>query len=62
MARYDHPRNWVDQFEIIRKDHTIEIWIPPVNDPEGELVAHIDSAYIPSLISSLKKFEQQEGR
>jgi hypothetical protein len=62
MATYDNPKNWVDQFEIIRKGHTIEIWIPPVNDPEGELVTILDSAYIPSLISSLKKFEQKEGR
>jgi hypothetical protein len=62
MSKFDHPNNWVNQFEIVRKDHVIEIWIPPVNHPEGELITSIDSAYIPSLISSLKRFEQQEGR
>ncbi len=62
MAKHDNPKHW-KPFDVIRKDKLIEVWIPPVAHPEGEIVIknlHID--YIPSLIAALKKFEQSEGR
>ena len=50
-------------FEVVRKNNCIQIWIPPVNDPEGELViGDLHESYIPYLISILKKFEQKEKR
>jgi hypothetical protein len=50
-------------FETIRKGDLIEIWMPPIGDPEGELIlSDLHADYVPSLIASLKKFEQQEGR
>jgi len=50
-------------FKIIRKPkNIIEIWLPPENDPEGEKIATLNADYIPSLLASLKKFEQSEGR
>lgn len=55
----EKPQNAI---KIIRAGSCIEIWLPPVNDPEGELIATLDTAYIPDLIAQLKRFEQSEGR
>jgi len=51
-----------DVIQVIRKGDCIEVWIPPVNDPEGDLIATLDTAYVPALIAQLKRFEQTEGR
>lgn len=51
-----------DAIQVIRKGHCIEVWIPPVSDPEGELLMVADASYIPALIAQLKRFEQSEGR
>lgn len=51
-----------NQFVIVRKDSLVEVWMPPVNHPEGELVCVLNADLIPSLIAELRKFEQKEGR
>lgn len=49
-------------FVTTRVDGLVQIWVPPINHPEGELVAQIDASLVPAFISALKKFEQKEGR
>jgi hypothetical protein len=49
-------------FEVVTKNKVvdgesieiIEVWLPPVNDPEGEMVLCIASSYVPALISALR--------
>lgn len=48
--------------EILRKDDCIEVWLPPINNPEGELLMIVHTSYVPDLIAELKHFEQSEGR
>lgn len=63
MMKYDNPKNWKCMFDIVRKGETIEVWLPPVDSPEGELIIScLHSDYIPSLIAALNQFEQKEGR
>lgn len=63
MTSHSNPKKWCeDTIKCVRKDQLVEIWIPPVDDPEGELIGSLHSDYIPSLVSALLKFEQKEGR
>ena len=60
--KHENPKNW-NSFEVVRKGNLIEVWIPPVDSPEGDLIiSNLHSDYIPSLIAALNKFEQKEGR
>jgi hypothetical protein len=51
-----------NNFTVVRSNDCVEVWIPPANDPEGELVCVLQSSLIPSLIAELRRFEQSEGR
>ena len=60
--KHENPKNW-NSFEVVRKGNLIEVWIPPVDSPEGDLIiSNLHSDYIPSLIAALNTFEQKEGR
>lgn len=49
-------------FEIVEKtvadnnqnNDLVEVWLPPVNHPEGELIFCISKYYIPALIATLR--------
>lgn len=61
--KHKNPKNWNRKFDIVReREQLISIWLSPANHPEGERVATLHVDYVPSLISSLKQFEQREGR
>lgn len=59
--KMQNPNNW-NAIKVVRVGNLAQVWLPPVNNPEGELIAELHVDYIPSLISSLKRFEQSEGR
>lgn len=48
-------------FETRRINNLIEVWIPPVNDFEGELVLSIHELFLPALIAVLRN-EQDSNR
>jgi hypothetical protein len=49
-------------FEVVTKNapykektnEIIEVWLPPVNHPEGEMVLCISTFYVPALIATLR--------
>jgi hypothetical protein len=49
-------------FKAVRKDSQVQVWVPPVDAPEGEFVASFNVNLIPAFIAALKEFEQKEGR
>lgn len=51
-----------NRLTIRRADDQVEVWFPPVGEPEGEVLMSCHTAYIPELIALLKNFEQTEGR
>lgn len=46
----------------VKKGHLIELWLPPVNDPEGELLVVCDASYAPHIMFALNAFMQTERR
>lgn len=34
----------------------VEIWLPPVGDPEGELICILDKYYLPSLVADINDY------
>ena len=40
----------------------IDVWIPPVNHPEGELVLSISKSYVPALIATLRNISPAKSR
>ena len=49
-------------FKAVRRGSQVEVWVPPVDNPEGEVVASFAVGLIPAFIAVLKEFEQKEGR
>lgn len=49
-------------FEIVKCKHVedcVEIWLPPVDHPEGELVVHsLHKNYLPALVADIKNYIQ----
>lgn len=55
------PRVFVSRFV----GGVLEIWLPPLDDPEGERVTAIDATLVPALIATLKQacpHEDQDRR
>ena len=44
-------------FETVRKGHLIEVWLPPVDHPEGELILRLNESYLPELIATLRNLQ-----
>lgn len=49
-------------FKVVRRGSQVEVWVPPVDNPEGEFIASFNVRLIPAFIAALKEFEQKEGR
>jgi hypothetical protein len=41
-------------FEFRILNDIVEVWLPPVDHPEGELVLSIHKDYLPALIATLR--------
>lgn len=41
-------------FETRLRNGVLEVWLPPVDHPEGEMVLAIAPSYLPALIATLK--------
>jgi len=45
-------------FETHLRPGMLEVWLPPVNHPEGELMLAISPDYVAPLIATLKNFQE----
>lgn len=41
-------------FETKARNGVLEVWMPPVDHPEGEMVLSIATSYLPALIATLR--------
>lgn len=46
-------------FVARKKGSLIEVWMPPMDDPEGELVLCLDESLLPDMIAVLKAVKDE---
>lgn len=49
-------------FEKRRKGNVLEVWLPPVDHPEGELVLAVHETLIPALVATLSEEVTHHGK
>ena len=46
----------------VRRGNMVELWIGPVDSPEGEFIGTWHYSYNKEIVASILRFDQSEGR